>query len=162
MDKKTKRKGDGVKLRVMSLGGLEEIGKNMTVLEYGDDIVVIDCGIGFPDDDMLGIDLVIPDVSYLEENSDKIRGLVLTHGHEDHIGSIAYLLRSVNVPVYGTRLTLGLVEHKLKEHNLLSKVNLVRTKAGETVKCSFTTPSVAAYKAPSTKCSSAEVRAASS
>ncbi len=122
------------KLKVMMLGGLNEIGKNMAVLEWEDDIIIIDCGLAFPDEDMLGIDLVIPDVSYLEKNIDKIRGILLTHGHEDHIGALPYVLRSINVPVYGTRLTLGILENKLAEHKLLDKVNLVTVAAGEYVK----------------------------
>jgi len=122
------------KLKIIPLGGLNEIGKNLTVFEYGGDIVVLDCGMAFPDDDMPGIDIVIPDISYLEKNQDKIRGIVLTHGHEDHIGGIPYFLKKLNVPIYGTRLTLGLVECKLKEHHLLSKTKLMRVKAGDTVK----------------------------
>jgi len=106
------------KLKVFSLGGLDEIGKNITVLEYANDIIIIDCGVAFPQDDMLGIDLVIPDFSYLQKNKQKIKGIVLTHGHEDHIGSVPYFLRDVNVPIYATKLTLGLVDNKLKEHNL--------------------------------------------
>jgi ribonuclease J len=106
------------KLRVFSLGGLEEIGKNITVLEYGNDIIAVDCGVAFPSDDMPGIDLVIPDFTYLIKHRDKVRGVVLTHGHEDHIGAIPYFLRELNVPLYGTKLTLGLVENKLKEHRL--------------------------------------------
>ena len=132
-NKKKHIKPEG-KLKVMMLGGLNEIGKNMAVLEWGDDIIVIDCGLAFPDEDMLGIDLVIPDVSYLEKNIDKIRGILLTHGHEDHIGALPYVLRSINVPVYGTRLTLGILENKLSEHHILDKVNLVTVAAGETVK----------------------------
>ena len=110
-----KEKGN---LRIIPLGGLNEIGKNLTVLEYANDIIIIDCGLGFPDEDMLGVDLVIPDVSYLEANADKIRGLVLTHGHEDHIGAIPYILREINPPIYGTRLTLGILKNKLSEHFL--------------------------------------------
>ena len=122
------------KLKIIPLGGLNEIGKNLTVFEFGNDIVVLDCGMAFPDDDMPGIDMVIPDITYLEKNRDKIRGIVLTHGHEDHIGGIPYFLKKINVPIYGTRLTLGLIELKLKEHHLLSKTKLVRVKAGDTVK----------------------------
>lgn len=129
--KKTLPKG---KLKVMMLGGLNEIGKNMAVLEWEDDIIIIDCGLAFPDEDMLGIDLVIPDVSYLEKNIDKIRGILLTHGHEDHIGALPYVLRSINVPVYGTRLTLGILENKLAEHKLLDKVKTVTVTAGEYVR----------------------------
>lgn len=122
------------KLKIIPLGGLNEIGKNMTALEFGGDIVVLDCGMAFPDDDMPGIDMVIPDISYLIKNKAKIRGIVLTHGHEDHIGAIPYFLKELNVPIYGSRLTLGLVEIKLKEHNLLSKTKLHRVRAGDTVK----------------------------
>lgn len=129
-----KNKAPQSKLRVMMLGGLNEIGKNMAVLEYEDDIIIIDCGLAFPDEDMLGIDLVIPDISYLEKNIDKVRGILLTHGHEDHIGALPYVLRSINVPVYGTRLTLGILENKLTEHRLLDKVKLNTVRAGDVVK----------------------------
>ena len=122
------------KLKIIPLGGLNEIGKNMTVYEYGGDIIVVDVGMGFPDDDMYGIDVVIPDFTYLIKNQDKIRGIFLTHGHEDHIGSIPYLLRSVNAPIYATRMTAGLVKLKLEEHRLLSKTKLITCEAGETVK----------------------------
>ena len=120
-------------LKIIPLGGIEEIGKNITVFEYGNDIVIVDCGVAFPEDDMLGIDLVIPDFSYLEKNKDKIRGLVITHGHEDHIGSIAYLLKQINVPIYATKLTCGLIQNKLQEHHLdkVAKLNIV--KQGQTI-----------------------------
>lgn len=113
------------KLRVISLGGLQEIGKNITVLEYGNDIIVMDCGVAFPDEEMLGIDLVIPDFSYLVKNKDKVRGVFLTHGHEDHIGSLPYFLKELDVPIYGTRLTLGLLESKFKEHGLTPTTHVV-------------------------------------
>lgn len=122
------------KLRVISLGGLEEIGKNMTAFEYNNEILVVDCGVAFPEDDMLGVDLVIPDFTYLAKNRDKIVGIVLTHGHEDHIGALPYLLKELNIPIYGTRLTIGLVETKLKEHNILNKVERICVSAGETIK----------------------------
>ena len=122
------------KLKIISLGGLNEIGKNMTVYEYGGDIIVIDVGMGFPDDDMYGIDVVIPDFSYLIKNKDRIRGIFLTHGHEDHIGSIPYLLRDINVPIYATRMTAGLVKLKLEEHRLLNKTKLITCEAGEVVR----------------------------
>lgn len=122
------------KLKVISLGGLQEIGKNMTVLEYNNDIIVIDCGLAFPEDDMLGIDLVIPDTSYLQKNIDRVRGIVLTHGHEDHIGALPYVLRDINVPVFGTMLTIGLLENKLREHDLLNSVTLHTVVPGETIK----------------------------
>ena len=122
------------KLRVIPLGGLNEIGKNLTVLEYENDIIIIDCGLGFPDEDMLGVDLVIPDISYLEANRERIRGIVLTHGHEDHIGAIPYVLRQINPPVYGTRLTLGIIQNKLEEHILPWEPALHCVNAGDTVR----------------------------
>ena len=122
------------KLKIISLGGLNEIGKNLTVYEYGGDIIVVDVGMGFPDDDMYGIDVVIPDFTYLIKNQDKIRGIFLTHGHEDHIGSIPYLLRSIKAPIYATRMTAGLVRLKLEEHRLLDKTKLITCEPGETVK----------------------------
>ncbi len=122
------------KVKVIPLGGLNEIGKNLTVIESSKDIVILDCGIAFPDEEMLGVDLVIPDISYLVKNKKKIRGIVLTHGHEDHIGALPYVLKEIDVPVYGTKLTIGLVECKLKEHNLLSKVKLNKVVPGDRVK----------------------------
>ncbi|MGI6029733.1 MAG: ribonuclease J [Candidatus Heteroscillospira sp.] len=119
------------KLKIIPLGGLNEIGKNLTVYEYGKDILVVDVGMGFPDDDMYGIDVVIPNVSYLVQNKKRIRGIVLTHGHEDHIGALPYVLREINAPIYTTKLTAGLVELKLAEHNLLDKTKIVTLEAGE-------------------------------
>ena len=122
------------KLKIISLGGLNEIGKNLTVYEYGNDIVVVDCGMGFPDDDMYGIDVVIPDVTYLIKNQQKIRGIFITHGHEDHIGALPYVLRSVNAPIYATRMSAGLIKLKLEEHRLLDKTKLITCEAGNVVK----------------------------
>ena len=122
------------KLKIISLGGLNEIGKNLTVYECGRDIVVVDMGMGFPDDDMYGIDVVIPDISYLIKNQDRIRGIFLTHGHEDHIGAIPYVMRALSAPIYATRMTAGLVRLKLEEHRLLDKVKLVTCEAGEIIK----------------------------
>ncbi|BDF69769.1 ribonuclease J [Oscillospiraceae bacterium] len=122
------------KLKIISLGGLNEIGKNITAYEYGGDMILVDVGMGFPDDDMYGIDVVIPDFTYLIKNKDRIRAIFLTHGHEDHIGSIPYLLRSVNAPIYATRMTAGLVKLKLEEHRLLDKTKLITCEAGEVVK----------------------------
>ncbi len=124
----------GSKLKVIPLGGLGEVGRNMTAVEFENDIIVIDCGLGFPDDDMLGIDLVIPDVTYLQKNIEKVRAVLLTHGHEDHIGALPYILRSVNVPIYGTPLTLGILNYKLIEHGLEKTTSLRRVHAGDTVR----------------------------
>ena len=132
MNKQTPKQR-GTKLRVMCLGGLQEIGKNMTVLEYGNDIIVIDSGMGFPDDDMLGIDLVIPDISYLVKNADKIRGILITHGHEDHIGAIPYVLQQINVPIYGTRLSLGIIEGRLEEKSPGYDPELYTVEAGDVI-----------------------------
>ena len=120
------------KLRIIPLGGLHEVGKNCTVLEYGEDIMVIDCGMSFPDDEMLGVDSVIPDFSYLVENAAKVRGVVITHAHEDHIGGVPYLLKQIKVPVYGSRLTLGFIKHKLKEHKI-SGAKLIEIEPGQVV-----------------------------
>lgn len=120
-------------LRVIPLGGLLEIGKNITAFEYGDDIFILDCGMAFPEDELLGIDSVIPDFTYLKNNQDKIRGLVLTHGHEDHIGAVAYLLKEIDIPVFGTRLTIGLVRHKLSEHGLAETASLNEVEAGDVI-----------------------------
>ena len=128
----SKKKRLPARVKIIPLGGLHEIGKNMTAIEFEDEILIIDCGLSFPDDDMFGIDKVIPDFSYLKYNSNKIRGLVITHGHEDHIGAVPYLIKELNVPIYGTRLPLGLIENKLKEHNLKARMNTVT--AGETFK----------------------------
>ena len=121
------------KLRVMMLGGLNEIGKNIAVLEYGANIIVVDCGLAFPEEDMPGIDLVIPDFTYLEKNADKVKGILITHGHEDHIGAIPYLLKELDVPVYGTKLTLGILENKLAEHKLLGHRTMVTVKPGDKI-----------------------------
>jgi ribonuclease J len=121
------------KLQIIPLGGLEQIGMNITAFRYEDSIIVVDCGLSFPDDDMLGIDLVIPDITYLQENIDKVKGFVITHGHEDHIGALPYVLHELNVPVYATRLTMGIIEHKLEEHNLLKKTRRKVVKFGQSI-----------------------------
>lgn len=120
-------------VKVIPLGGLEQIGMNITAIEYDDSIVVVDCGLSFPEEEMLGIDLIIPDVTYLKDNIDKVKAFVITHGHEDHIGAIPYVLKEVNVPIYATRLTMGLIESKLKEHNMLREVKIKVVKYGQSV-----------------------------
>ena len=127
-----KKEKDGT-VKVIPLGGLEQIGMNMTAFESEDSIIVVDCGLAFPDDDMLGIDLVIPDVSYLKENISKVKGFVITHGHEDHIGALPYVLKDVNVPVYATKLTTAIIESKLKEHNMLHETKRKVVKYGQSI-----------------------------
>ena len=129
-------KSDGnesAKIKIIPLGGLEAIGMNITVFEYGDEIIVVDCGLSFPDDDMLGIDLVIPDITYLKDNADKVKAFIITHGHEDHIGSLPYVLKEINAPIYATKLTLGVIEGKLKEHGIEKLVKKKVVKHGQTV-----------------------------
>lgn len=129
-----KSQKSAVPLKIAFLGGLNEVGKNITLYEYGNDMMLVDCGLAFPDQEMLGVDLVIPDFTYVVENSDKIKGIIITHGHEDHIGGLAYLLKQVNIPVYGTKLTIGLIEGKLKEHKILNKCKLNVVSPGDHVK----------------------------
>ena len=117
-----KAKTGNEKVRIIPLGGLEQIGMNITAFETDDSIIVVDCGLAFPEDDMLGVDLVIPDVTYLKDHREKVKGFVITHGHEDHIGALPYILKELNVPVYATKLTMAIIENKLKEHNLLGVV----------------------------------------
>ena len=131
--KRPRRNNIGSKLKIIPLGGLEQIGMNITAFEYEDSIVVVDCGLSFPEDDMLGIDLVIPDVTYLKENISKVKGFVITHGHEDHIGALPYVLKEINVPIYATKLTLGLIRNKLKEHNLVRSTKLKEVKHGQVI-----------------------------
>jgi len=128
-----KNVNSGSRLKVIPLGGLEQIGLNITAFEYEDSIVVVDCGLSFPDDDMLGIDLVIPDITYLLENVDKVKGFMITHGHEDHIGALPYILKQLNVPVYATKLTMGIIENKLKEHNLIKGTKRKVVKFGQSI-----------------------------
>ncbi|MDD6492385.1 MAG: ribonuclease J [Firmicutes bacterium] len=130
--KKNEQKSSS-RLKIIPLGGLEQIGMNITAFEYEDSIVVVDCGLSFPEDDMLGIDLVIPDVTYLKNNIDKVKGFVITHGHEDHIGALPYVLRDVNVPIYATKLTMGIIENKLKEHNLTNHTKRKVVKFGQSI-----------------------------
>ncbi|MCI8542038.1 ribonuclease J [Acetatifactor aquisgranensis] len=130
---KKKENNSGSRLKIIPLGGLEQIGMNITAFEYEDSIVVVDCGLSFPADDMLGIDLVIPDVTYLKDNIDKVKGFVITHGHEDHIGALPYVLRDINVPIYATRLTMGIIENKLKEHELTKRVKRKVVKFGQSI-----------------------------
>ena len=133
MKKKEKENKSGSKLKIIPLGGLEQIGMNITAFEYEDSIVVVDCGLAFPADDMLGIDLVIPDVTYLEENLDKVKGFIITHGHEDHIGALPYVLRRVNFPIYATKLTMGIIENKLKEHSMEKTTKRKVVKFGQSI-----------------------------
>jgi ribonuclease J len=128
-----KKTENASKLQIIPLGGLEQIGMNITAFRYEDSIIVVDCGLSFPDDDMLGIDLVIPDITYLQENVDKVKGFVITHGHEDHIGALPYVLHELNVPLYATRLTMGIIEHKLEEHNLLKHTRRKVVKFGQSI-----------------------------
>ena len=127
------KKNNNSNLKIIPLGGLEQIGMNITAFEYEDSIVVVDCGLSFPEDDMLGIDLVIPDVTYLKDNISKVKGFVITHGHEDHIGALPYILKDINVPIYATKLTIGLIENKLKEHNLLRNTKRKVIKHGQSI-----------------------------
>ncbi len=133
MSKKKENKTSGPKLKIIPLGGLEQIGMNITAFEYEDSILVVDCGLAFPADDMLGIDLVIPDISYLRDNADRVKGFVITHGHEDHIGALPYILKELNAPVYATRLTMGIIEHKLTEHGLMKGTKRKVVKFGQSV-----------------------------
>ena len=132
--KKYRKTVNELPVKISFLGGLNEVGKNMTLYEYKDDMFLVDCGLAFPDPEMLGVDLVIPDFTYVEKNADKIKGIVITHGHEDHIGGLAYLLKTANIPVYGTKLTIGLIQGKLKEHGILSSAKLHEIAPGDVVK----------------------------
>ena len=133
MKKNTQLNNDGSRLKIIPLGGLEQIGMNITAFKYEDSIIVVDCGLCFPADDMLGIDLVIPDVTYLTDNIEKVKGFVITHGHEDHIGALPYILKQINIPIYATRLTMGIIENKLTEHNLMNKSKRKVVKFGQSI-----------------------------
>lgn len=130
---KTAIENENTKIKIIPLGGLEQIGMNMTVFEYEDTIIVVDCGLSFPDDEMLGIDLVIPDITYLKENADKVKGYVITHGHEDHIGAIPYVLKEVSAPIYATKLTMGIIDNKLKEHGMEKAIKKKIVKHGQSI-----------------------------
>ena len=138
VERRTTRKHENIfkksKLKIIPLGGLHEVGKNITVFEYEDEIIVVDCGLSFPEDDMLGVDLVIPDITYLKRNEEKIKGLIITHGHEDHIGSVPYLLKQINIPVYAPKLAMGLIRNKLEEHRILRSSTLVEVTQGQKIK----------------------------
>ena len=127
------KKEQNMKLKVIPIGGLGLIGMNITAFEYNDSIIIVDCGMAFPENDMLGIDVVIPDVTYLKDNIDKVKGMVFTHGHEDHIGALPYILRELNVPLYATKLTMGLIERKLTEHNLMRGTKRKVVRPGQSI-----------------------------
>ena len=138
VERKTTKKHENIfkkpKLKIIPLGGLHEVGKNITVFEYDDEIIVVDCGLSFPEDDMLGVDLVIPDITYLKRNEEKIKGLIITHGHEDHIGSVPYLLKQIDIPVYAPKLAMGLIRNKLEEHRILRSSTLIEVTQGQKIK----------------------------
>ena len=138
IERKTTKKHENIfkkpKLKIIPLGGLHEVGKNITVFEYDDEIIVVDCGLSFPEDDMLGVDLVIPDITYLKRNEEKIKGLIITHGHEDHIGSVPYLLKQIDIPVYAPKLAMGLIRNKLEEHRILRSSTLIEVTQGQKIK----------------------------
>ena len=140
MSKKVKTGNERV--RIVPLGGLEQIGMNITAFETEESIIVVDCGLAFPEDDMLGVDLVIPDITYLQDNRDKVKGFVITHGHEDHIGALPYVLKELNVPIYATNLTMAIIENKLKEHNLMGVTRRKVVSYGQYINCLlYTSPS---------------------